>query len=174
MRGAKGDPLPNDGCMALAKKSHLKRAWLGLAGIVIVVFILGIAYGNSEYPLGMLLSTSGIGGVIGFSISSLVAFKSKRPVVCVDLLRLACWTAVGWFVGMQQMAGSYYEHFWPHYAPLAQACSRAGIVLALLIIVLATVFCPPLPLPKPGACSKCGYDLTGNVSGICPECGQGI
>jgi hypothetical protein len=23
----------------------------------------------------------------------------------------------------------------------------------------------------PGHCRKCGYDLTGNVSGICPECG---
>jgi hypothetical protein len=24
----------------------------------------------------------------------------------------------------------------------------------------------------PGHCLKCGYNLTGNVSGICPECGQ--
>jgi predicted amidophosphoribosyltransferase len=24
----------------------------------------------------------------------------------------------------------------------------------------------------PGHCQNCGYDLTGNVSGICPECGQ--
>ena len=23
----------------------------------------------------------------------------------------------------------------------------------------------------PGHCEKCGYDLTGNVSGVCPECG---
>ena len=23
-------------------------------------------------------------------------------------------------------------------------------------------------------CIKCGYDLTGNVSGVCPECGAGI
>lgn len=23
-----------------------------------------------------------------------------------------------------------------------------------------------------GRCVKCGYDLTGNVSGVCPECGQ--
>ena len=23
----------------------------------------------------------------------------------------------------------------------------------------------------PGACQRCGYDLTGNVSGRCPECG---
>ena len=26
--------------------------------------------------------------------------------------------------------------------------------------------------PGPGHCQKCGYDLTGNVSGVCPECGQ--
>jgi hypothetical protein len=25
-----------------------------------------------------------------------------------------------------------------------------------------------------GLCSRCEYDLTGNVSGICPECGQSI
>ena len=23
----------------------------------------------------------------------------------------------------------------------------------------------------PGQCTRCGYDLTGNVTGICPECG---
>ena len=25
--------------------------------------------------------------------------------------------------------------------------------------------------PVPGFCTRCGYNLTGNVSGICPECG---
>lgn len=160
--------------MAFPKKSRLKHAWFGLAGIVILVLILGIVYDGSESPLGMLLPTTGMGGVIAFSISSFIAFKIRRPVVRVDLLRLVCWTAVGWFFGMRQMAGSYYEHFWPKYAPLAQACSHAGLVLALLIIVLATIFYPPPPVPRPGACSKCGYDLTGNVSGVCPECGQEI
>jgi len=24
---------------------------------------------------------------------------------------------------------------------------------------------------RPGLCPRCGYDLTGNVSGVCPECG---
>ncbi len=28
--------------------------------------------------------------------------------------------------------------------------------------------------PKPGHCTKCGYNLTGNVSGVCPECGTKI
>jgi predicted RNA-binding Zn-ribbon protein involved in translation (DUF1610 family) len=26
--------------------------------------------------------------------------------------------------------------------------------------------------PRPGTCTACGYDLTGNVSGVCPECGK--
>jgi hypothetical protein len=25
---------------------------------------------------------------------------------------------------------------------------------------------------RPGHCRRCGYDLTGNVSGVCPECGS--
>jgi hypothetical protein len=27
---------------------------------------------------------------------------------------------------------------------------------------------------KVGFCSRCGYDLTGNVSGVCPECGTAV
>jgi hypothetical protein len=28
--------------------------------------------------------------------------------------------------------------------------------------------------PLEGHCKKCGYNLTGNVSGVCPECGTAI
>lgn len=28
--------------------------------------------------------------------------------------------------------------------------------------------------PPPGCCKKCRYDLTGNISGICPECGTPV
>ena len=28
--------------------------------------------------------------------------------------------------------------------------------------------------PLPGHCRKCGYDLTGNVTGVCSECGEEI
>ena len=27
---------------------------------------------------------------------------------------------------------------------------------------------------SPGRCRKCGYNLTGNVSGTCPECGTAV
>ena len=32
----------------------------------------------------------------------------------------------------------------------------------------------PTPKQRPANCEKCGYDLTGNVSGVCPECGEKI
>jgi hypothetical protein len=28
--------------------------------------------------------------------------------------------------------------------------------------------------PKSDACSRCGYNLTGNTSGVCPECGTPV
>ena len=28
--------------------------------------------------------------------------------------------------------------------------------------------------PLPGYCLKCGYDLTANISGVCPECGEPV
>lgn len=27
---------------------------------------------------------------------------------------------------------------------------------------------------KPGVCQECGYNLTGNISGVCPECGEPV
>ncbi len=40
--------------------------------------------------------------------------------------------------------------------------------------VLAAVISRLGPLYPRGHCRRCGYNLTGNVSGICPECGQPI
>jgi hypothetical protein len=28
--------------------------------------------------------------------------------------------------------------------------------------------------PRPGLCLRCGYNLTGNLSGVCPECGAAV
>ena len=27
---------------------------------------------------------------------------------------------------------------------------------------------------RPGHCQSCGYNLKGNLSGVCPECGTGV
>jgi hypothetical protein len=45
--------------------------------------------------------------------------------------------------------------------------SLASLFVGLLVAIIP---CHPAIVP-PGRCGKCDYDLTGNLSGICPECG---
>jgi len=67
-------------------------------------------------------------------------------------------------------------------APYAWARSILGVdiwtippsLLALALVLAAWFRWPPrrrLPWP---ACASCGYNLTGNTSGVCPECGRPI
>lgn len=44
------------------------------------------------------------------------------------------------------------------------------LVLPSLLILTRLIF-RGWPTRAPGLCVSCGYDLTGNTSGICPECG---
>jgi hypothetical protein len=44
------------------------------------------------------------------------------------------------------------------------------LLLALLAVPVAFVWRRDRRA-KPGHCEHCGYNLTGNVSGVCPECG---
>lgn len=41
------------------------------------------------------------------------------------------------------------------------------------VLVLIGVFLALLPMPEAAhPCRNCGYDLSGNLSGVCPECGR--
>ena len=47
------------------------------------------------------------------------------------------------------------------------------VVATVLGIAGLVAFRDSLPPPKIGQCS-CGYNLTGNLSGVCPECGMPV
>ena len=65
-------------------------------------------------------------------------------------------------------------HWWPVFSG---ASALSGVYVPLWMPFLAVAI-PTAFLwhrdrrPPPGHCQRCGYDLTGNVSGRCSECGN--
>ena len=49
-----------------------------------------------------------------------------------------------------------------------------GVAAVYLIAIRFAGPCRRYRRRKKGHCLKCGYNLTGNVSGVCPECGENI
>ena len=65
-------------------------------------------------------------------------------------------------------------YYWPQYSPVAHTTAAAIMGICVLVIAMVTI-CFPSRKPSPsGHCVHCGYGLTGNVSGNCPECGQEV
>jgi len=68
--------------------------------------------------------------------------------------------------------------WWFDYQPGTQtrsSCFIAPLWLPLAVIGLAVILAWRRDRRPPAShCRTCGYDLTGNVSGRCPECGQPI
>lgn len=63
--------------------------------------------------------------------------------------------------------------FWPHMRPGEwESDYSIPLWLPFLAFAIPTAFFRRFALRQPaGHCQRCGYDLTGNVSGRCPECG---
>ena len=49
-----------------------------------------------------------------------------------------------------------------------------GAMIGVPSIVAAVLIVGWHRKPRPGHCRSCGYDLTGNTSGRCPECGATV
>ncbi len=64
--------------------------------------------------------------------------------------------------------------WWVKYSP-GPWCASLSVPLwlpvAFLTTATAALWLIDGRLERPGHCARCGYDLAGNVSGRCPECG---
>lgn len=49
-----------------------------------------------------------------------------------------------------------------------------GSPLLILLPVSVALWRHNRRRPPKGYCQTCGYDLTGNVTGVCPECGEAV
>lgn len=89
-------------------------------------------------------------------------------VGCTGILQSLCYVTVYWFQ-MSQMGGAVWSIMW--------SSTASGIAHILETAAGLFIFCKSrtiADLAIPGNrpyCPEWGYDLTGNVSGNCPECG---
>jgi hypothetical protein len=58
--------------------------------------------------------------------------------------------------------------------PLAQLTVPLWMLFLGAGVPTSVLWCLDRRRGSPGHCRACGYNLTGNVSGRCPECGQAI
>jgi len=72
------------------------------------------------------------------------------------------------YVGQQTWMPHFEQAFFGFYLSVP-------LWIPLLLVVVPTVFLFRHERMYPGhCCQRCGYDLTGNTSGVCPECGQAL
>jgi hypothetical protein len=79
----------------------------------------------------------------------------------------------GDYSGLRAVFGPYVPEF--RFAYLITRCWIVALALATLPAARAFRFVRLRALRRSqGGCSNCFYNLTGNVSGVCPECGMAV
>jgi hypothetical protein len=137
---------------------------LGRSGLLLFISVLGGfllgAYATmfvwpAMWPLGGMI---GAGWGLLTTIVVALTLLRKPLIVAVPLVYLPVFVSVT----LNPYAGQ----------PSAALVFAVGILL--LDSVIAFLVLPNEDRHQPGTCRSCGYNLTGNISGVCPECGTRI
>ncbi len=135
---------------------------LALTGILHIGWVpvtADLIQGALPQPLVGTLELAGLVAATGLVFAVVIAFitvswRALLAMLAGTSLAIAC------EVGLSVLApGAVLS--------LGIAILHLTIVATLLFTTLATIAERDLP----GSCKSCGYDLAGNVGGVCPECG---
>ncbi len=149
----------------MRKRSRVRRIlkWAGLIGCVLIVMAWGVS-------LRWWVARVGSNTIVGLRDGNVLVYRDGDPP----------WIGGGWDAIVASPGVYRYGFFWPivwlRPLPLLSQvhlpCWLPLIVLAIPTAILWHRDCRRR-IP-PGHCQKCGYDLTGNESGLCWECGTTI
>lgn len=131
--------------------------WLGFfaAMMMLVVWVVSVIT-RADYCCNTWRAASGAGGV-GI-----------------------CWRQNPWpgFRGLHIRYEPDYRLLWlpgyVHRATMAAVSVPLWMLFLLVVLPTAYLFWSNRRHLPPGHCQRCGYNLTGNVSGTCPECGSAV
>ena len=144
--------------MSNDRKSRCKRFLKRVGVVAFVITLLGITVSLGVWSMIDIRSSSGV-TVITLQDGCIHLFKMP---FASDELELE-WR----FFEPPSFASSWqWLATWEKSRPYVIVPLYPFALVAALIAILCWHHFPP------GHCQKCGYNLTGNVSGICPECGE--
>lgn len=141
----------------MRKPRYRKLKWLSLAASIVSFCLLVTSY-LFEY---------------GYTTNR-VAIAFGEASFCFSLMPSGdTWDQLGWY-GVRYEDEELSLRWKPWFgsnSPWPIAIVLPLWIPTLLSCVAAFYFHRKARVPGPGHCLKCGYNLTGNESGICPECG---
>jgi hypothetical protein len=145
----------------MRRRSRFRRL-LKWGGLVLSLLIAAIWVGSSSWTLGCQKA------------NAFVALHRATFVSSFDSLD----TQNSWrLVRLPERSVVWLPHF-VHYRRVGPDYYRIQIPLWMLVLLFALptafLFWRDRRLIPPGHCKKCSYSLTGNTSGVCPECGTAV
>ena len=166
--------------MARRSRTRLVLKWTGL---VICVLLLLVAGASIRWSLAWVRQA----GDLGAGASGGVAWLGWRETKLPQKNTLANWSRPGLSVPVTNRAFRFDFSFslrswltWRVFPKIGTVFGvryvPAPLIVPFLVIGLPTAFLwyrDRRRIP-PGHCQHCGYNLTGNVSGVCPECGRKV
>jgi len=143
--------------------------WAGTVACVLVLAVLALSTGWSLRYVGSPVCLDVVGGGVTVDRARGAEVAKLRPSVrgYWDLMTLPQINAPVW-----RLTWGIWDHYmlgrvWAFILPL-------WIPFFILLIPTALLWRLDRRRFPAGHCQECGYDLTGNVSGRCPECGTVI
>ncbi|RJP41939.1 MAG: hypothetical protein C4547_01180 [Phycisphaerales bacterium] len=122
----------------------------GCVGSAVLLSISAFAYGILSWDRFVLCVGQGAFGLMLSDTAGRLAFSwNAHP----DTLHLGLWPAR-----------------WPQ--GNGDTLVTVPLWMPLVILAALAIATRPAVRQRPGYCRKCGYDLRGNTSGVCPECGE--
>lgn len=105
-----------------------------------------------------------IGGIVGLL---------SAPIVVPALIRTDLRFSVPVVYGISAVVVVVYAT-WSDALSFPLDCAVPAFLSVCVLSVLYGAMYQAPELPDAPACQGCGYDLRGNVSGVCPECGAAV
>ena len=151
----------DEGMAALSFRARRFFKWVTLGACILITTLWAAGWRWSFSYSTTHWSVAVVGGVFGITIGR-VGTLYQYPLNRLNI---------------EEFPRKWRWMIWrPHYTSFAPSPGFVVIIPLWMVFLPVALLTAMLwrhdPRSLPGRCRGCGYNLTGNVTGICPECGQ--